>query len=153
MHIKQTQARGSHRRIRKEWAECKTWNKQCMEFFHRFILEKQRLNEEFKICWSELRNPEDLTKLETPVSAFGARAAHLGLLPLKSSYMIPNNCLAWGSPEIKSFRSPWGMKESLFKICRPHHSLCSSSKALYLHTAGAGIAYRSLSVQQRSCMD
>lgn len=39
-----------------------------------------------------------------------------GLLPLNSPYMIPYTCLARGPPEIKSFRSPWGMKESLFKI-------------------------------------
>lgn len=49
---------------------------------------------------------EDLTELTSSVCTSRSDAARVGLLPLKSSYMIPNNCLAWGSPEIKSFKSP-----------------------------------------------
>lgn len=36
----------------------------------------------------------DLTKLRIPLCIYQPHAAHVGLLPLKSSYMIPNNCLA-----------------------------------------------------------
>lgn len=88
-----------------------------------FYLEKTE-----RIHWSEPKNglvQEWFYRSSSllSVSFFKMHAAHVGLLPLKSLYMIPNSCLAWGSPEIRSFRSPWGMKESMYKICLPHDSL------------------------------
>lgn len=52
---------------------------------------------------------------EEALAQLQTTAACAGLLPWKSSYMIPNNSVACGSPEIRSFRSPWGMKESAWE--------------------------------------
>lgn len=57
--------------------------------------------------------------------------AHVGLLPLKSSYMIPNNSLACGSPETKSFRSPWG-DEGIFVS---DLAVTSFHRATFIHGA------------------